>query len=147
MIARARREVARVPGGLRRARFVVGDVRSGPLPGAGYDLIVTNFLLDCFPADQLMAVVDRLAAAAGPAALWVVGDFVQPAAGWARRPARLALAGMYAFFRVVTGIPASRLVDPAPALRGAGFVSTAGWQRLGGFLASTLWRRPDTRSK
>jgi SAM-dependent methyltransferase len=141
MVALARREVARVPGGSSRVRFVVGDVRTDPLPGTGYDLLVTNFLLDCFPEDQLDLVVRRLAEAAAPETMWVVGDFEEPESGWKQLVARLALAGMYTFFRAVTRIPARTLVDPAPALRAAGFTLLLRRQRLGGFLVSMLWRR------
>jgi SAM-dependent methyltransferase len=142
MIALARREVARVPGGLPRVRFVVADVRTDPLPSAGYDLVVTNFLLDCFTADELAGVVRRLSEAAAPAALWVVGDFGLPESRWKRWAAQLALAGMYTFFRIVTRISAGELVDPKPALRQAGFTPVAQRQRLAGFLVSTLWERP-----
>ncbi len=141
MIAQARREVARVPGGLPRVRFIVGDVRTDPLPGSGYDLVVTNFLLDCFPADELAQVVRRLSTVAGPASHWAVADFAEPEHGWKRIPASLALAGMYAFFRHVTHISASELIDPAPALREAGFVPISQRKRLGGFLMSTIWQR------
>jgi SAM-dependent methyltransferase len=141
MVALARREVARVPGGPDRVRFHVADVRTDPLPAAGYDLVVTNFLLDCFPVDQLGRVVLRLSEVAAPTARWVVGDFAAPPGGWRRALARLALAGMYAFFRVATGIPAQALVDPGPMLAAAGFVPVSRRERLGGFLVSTLWRR------
>jgi SAM-dependent methyltransferase len=143
MIALARREVARVPGGPSRARFFVADVRTDPLPAPGYDLVVTNFLLDCFPADQLKQVVDRLAGGAGPDARWVVGDFAVPRGAVPRRAARWALAAMYAFFRAVTRIPAGELVDPGPALLAAGFVPVSRRERLAGFLVSTLWERGD----
>jgi SAM-dependent methyltransferase len=141
MIALARREVARVPGGSDRVRFLVADVRTDPLPAAGYDLVVTNFLLDCFPADQLKGVVQRLSRAAAPRARWVVGDFAEPAGRWRRAAARLVLAGMYAFFRAATGIPARRLVNPDPLLAAEGFVPLSRRERLGGFLVSTLWDR------
>ena len=143
MVALARREIARVPAALDRVRFAVADVRTDPLPGDGYDLVVTNFLLDCFPADQLARVVLRLSRAAGPIARWVVGDFAESPAGWRRAAARLALAGMYAFFRVTTGIPATRLVDPDPLLAVAGWVPVSRRERLGGFLVSTLWERRE----
>jgi hypothetical protein len=141
MVALARREAARVPGGPERARFHVADVRTDPLPASGYDVIVTNFLLDCFPVDQLGRVVLRLSEAAAPNARWVVGDFAEPPAGWRRALARVALAGMYAFFRLTTHIPAAALVDPGPMLAAAGFVPVSRRQRLGGFLVSTLWQR------
>ncbi len=142
MTARSRRRVCRLPGA-GRVRFVVADIRTAPLPAGGYDLIVTHFLLDCFPADELAAVVARLAAAARPGARWLVGDFAVPPGRWRGRAARLALAGMYAVFRAVAGLRAAELIDPAPLLAGRGFVPTADATRLGGFLRSRVWDRAE----
>ena len=126
-----------------RVRFAVGDIRRLPLPPGGYDLIVTNFLLDCFPPDQLAEVVAKLATAAAPNARWLVGDFAEPPGRWSGRAARLALAGMYAFFRVVARLPARRLTDPSPLLTARGFTPEAEATRLGGFLVARLWRRGE----
>ena len=130
-----------MPGGLSRVHFTVGDVREEPLPEAHFDLIVTNFLLDYFPADQLASVVRRIAVATSPNALWVVRDFQQPARGSRKVVTRLALAGMYAFLRFVTGIPVRMLVDSAPFIGASGLIQVSRRQRLGGFLVATLWRR------
>ena len=81
----------------------------------------------------------RAAEACAPGGVWIDGDFRLPAAGWERFAARLALAGMYAFFRLTTRIPTGRLTDPAPLLTAGGFrleVETA-WLR--GFLSARLW--------
>lgn len=139
MLAAARRRVRAVPGAVERVRFVAADARTDPLPGAGYDLVVTNFFLDCFRPAELAVVVARAAEACAPGALWVDGDFRLPAAGWERPVARLALAGMYAFFRLTTRIPAGRLTDPAPLLAAAGFRPEAEAKWLKGFLSSRLW--------
>ena len=124
-----------------RVRFVVADVRTDPLPGTGYDLIVTNFLLDCFPTDQLAGVIDRLANACAPNGRWLVGDFSMPASGWRRLAARVALTGMYLFFRITTRLPASQFVDPSPLLAARGFVPIVVASRMGGFLSARLWAR------
>jgi SAM-dependent methyltransferase len=133
MVALARRRI----GATDRVGFVVGDVRTDPLPGTGYDLIVTNFLLDCFPADQLAGVIGRLADICAPGGRWLVGDFAPPTAAWQR----FALAAMYLFFRAATDLPAKRLADPSPLLAARGFVPVAEATRLGGFLAARLWGR------
>ena len=141
MIALARRRVARVPGAAARARFVVADARTAAPPATGYDLVVTNFFLDCFrPADQA-AVVRRAAGACAAGARWVDGDFRLPAGGWARLAGRALLAGMYAFFRLTTRLPAGRLSDPAPLLAAEGFAPAAEVTRLRGFLSARLWVR------
>lgn len=138
MIALARRRIAALPDADSRVRFTIADVRSDPLPGTGYDLLVTNFVLDCFTPAELAGVIDRLTAVATPSARWVVGDFGVPAGRW--RPAGLiTLAGMYAFFRIVTGISASSLVNPSPLLTARGWVATGEATWLAGFLCSRLW--------
>ncbi len=141
MTALARRRTRFAAG---RMRFTVGDVRTAPLPTAGYDLVVTNFLLDCFPPDQLAGVVDKLAAAAGPGAAWLVGDFAVPPGRWRGRAGRLALAVMYAFFRLTARLPAAALADPTPLLSARGFVPAAEANWLGGFLVSRVWVRANT---
>ncbi|HEY1188916.1 MAG TPA: class I SAM-dependent methyltransferase [Gemmata sp.] len=141
MIALARDRLARVPGGSARARFVVADARTDPLPGAGYDLVVTNFFLDCFPRPDLEGIITRIAGACVPGALWVEGDFRVPPGGWERPVAKLLLAGMYAFFRLTARLPARELVDPAPLLAAAGFRQVAVVERLRGFLSARLWVR------
>jgi SAM-dependent methyltransferase len=143
MIALARRRVARIPGALNRVRFVVADARAGPLPATGYDLVVTNFFLDCFPPADLAPVIARTADACAPGAVWVDGDFRLPAAGPARPVARALLAAMYAFFRLTTRLPARRLTDPAPLLARAGFVLVDEVTRLRGFLSARLLQRHE----
>lgn len=139
MIALARERAARVPGGAGRARFVAADARTAALPARDYDLVVTNFFLDCFPRDELAGVVAKVAGACAPGALWAEGDFRLPPGRWERVAAKLALAGMYAFFRLATRLPARELIDPAPLLRGAGFRLLSERTRLRGFLSARLW--------
>lgn len=146
MLAAARRRAARVPGAVGRVRFVTADARTTPPPATGYDLIVTNFFLDCFRPAELAGVVARAAGASAPGALWVDGDFRLPPAGWPRAAAAVALAGMYAFFRLTTRIPAGRLADPAPALAAHGFRLCAETAWLRGFLSARLWANGPRRS-
>lgn len=141
MIALARERAARVTGGAGRARFFVADARTDSLPSSGYDLVVTNFFLDCFTRDELAGLVTKVAGACAPGALWVDGDFRLPAGGWERPAAKLALAGMYAFFRLATRLPARELLDPAPLLTAAGFRLLSEQTRLRGFLSARLWVR------
>lgn len=138
MVELARRRVADDG----RVRWHVEDARRLELQSSAFDLVVTNFWLDCFPAAELERLVPRLAGALAPGGRWLVGDYAMPQGGSVRRAAtRAALAGMYAAFRLTTRIPAGRLVDPAPLLRAAGLEAVRAESRLGGFLAATLWRR------
>jgi SAM-dependent methyltransferase len=141
MIALARRRVAGVRGAVGRVRFVVADARTDPLPTAGYDLVVTNFFLDCFNETDLAAVVRRVSAACAPAAVWVDGDFRLPRYGWARPVAWGLLSAMYAFFRLTTRLGAGHLTDPAPLLAAEGFGLAEEVARLRGFLTARVWVR------
>lgn len=125
-----------------RVAFVHADILNWTPPTAFYDLIFTPFVLDCFRPDELAAVVEKLAAAAAPAARWRVSDFHIPAAGPARWLARALLRFLYAFFREVARVPADHLTPPDDFLRCAGFV--LGERKLfrGGLLHSDLWIRP-----
>jgi SAM-dependent methyltransferase len=138
MAALARQRI----GDTSRVHFHVVDARLASFPVGSYDLIVTNFFLDCFGPHDLERLIPSLAATLEPGGRWVVGDFRLPARGWRRIAGRAALAAMYAFFRLATRLPAQQLVDPDPILRGAGLRLDAEKSRLGGFLSARLWVKP-----
>lgn len=140
MLERAR-GAAQCTGESTRVSFIHAALPEWEPEGAGFDLIVTHFFLDCFPEPLLSEVVARLAAAAKPDAHWLLSDFQIPARGAARLRARFVLALAYAFFRVTTRLPARRLVAPDDALTRNGFRlqrrSVTDW----GLLHSDVWRR------
>lgn len=141
MLARARAVWAKAGGEVERAQFVQTNLPAWEPPAGTFDLVVTHFFLDCFPADLLAAVVTRLAAGAGVNARWLLADFCVPARGIARWRARLALGAAYTFFRVATRLPARRLAPPEACLAAEGFQlvrrRTSDW----GLLHSDLWQR------
>ena len=143
MNALAKSRVEPVPGASGRVRFHRADARAFDLPRGIYDLAVTNFFLDCFPASELGPLVDRIADSLTPGGRWLVGDFARPARPIHRAPARVALAVMYACFRLETRIAAGSLVDPRPLLRARGLGVLGARRRLGGFLVSELWGQSD----
>jgi len=124
-----------------RVQFVHAELPDWPAPRGRFELIVTDFFLDCFPPGPLEAVVRHLAAAAAPAARWLVADFALPSRGLARLRARAVHALMYACFRRVTGLPARRLTEPDAFLRSAGFARTGRRESEWGLLRSDCWRR------
>ena len=146
MLALAHRRVAKIPGAANRVRFTRADVRSDPLPAAGYDLIVTNFFLDCFRSAELATVIRRVSDVCAPDAVWVDGDFRLPSSGWARPVAKLLLAAMYGFFRLTTRLPTGRLTDPAPLLAVEGFRLVEEESQLRGFLSARLLARGSNSS-
>lgn len=138
MLSLARKRVGVNAG---RVRFLEQDIASWIPPSGRYDLIVTHFFLDCFPADELRDIVGKLSRAATTNATWLFADFRVPGAGFARLHARAWLATMYRFFQYVAGIEAGELVDPSPFLCAERFVLVQEHLRRHGMLKSQLWRR------
>ncbi len=145
MVALAR---ARNPGA-GQVNFIQADIREVALPPGRYDLLVTHFLLDCFPAETLGAVVAKLARSATAEAHWLVADFYPPPRGWRRWQAQFLIAFMYRFFALAAGIEARTLVDYRPLLRAAGFALARSALSPNQMIRSECWRRAssDRRSK
>ena len=110
-------------------------------PDQAYDAIVTCFFLDCFTPDALAAVVGHLGACATENAVWLVSDFNVPSRGLARWRARAVHALMYAFFRIVTKLPARRLTPPDAELERQGFVLAGRHETEWGLLRADVWER------
>ncbi len=139
MIAEARSRLN--ASGLARVHFVQADALTWQPPQSTFDLVVTNFFLDCFCREELAALVSKIAASGTADARWLLADFREPERGWRRWRGRAALALMYGFFRVATGLSASQLTPPDEFLEAGGFRLTA--RRLANFefAHSDLWRR------
>lgn len=121
--------------------YIHADALNWTPTGEPYDLIVTNFFLDCFRADQLEQIISRLAAVTTPGANWLLADFQTPRAGLRRIRSRLMLGTMYAFFRTMTRLPAHKLTMPNPFLERAGFNLIDRVESEWGLLHSDWWRR------
>jgi tRNA (cmo5U34)-methyltransferase len=99
-------------------------------PEERFDVLVTFFVLDCFPLDTLSAALSRLNAARQPDAPWLLADFKLPVYWWQR----VLLQAMYLFFRLTTGLRANRLPNLSAALGALGLKA----QQVGTFFASTM---------
>jgi SAM-dependent methyltransferase len=142
MLELARQRIEReVPNGLNRVHFLQRDITSWSPPEDQFDLIVTHFVLDCFPENRVAAIMTKLSDAAAENATWLLADFCVPPGPFARRRTALWLAAMYGFFRITTGIEARELVDPSPLLRKEGFALEKEHLFRGGMIKSELWRR------
>ncbi len=141
MIALARRRLLKTHGSVERVRFILADARASFRSDARYDLIVTNFFLDCFPGDELGTLIERVASCCLPGALWLDGDFRLLPGRWTGVAARAILAGMYLFFALTTRLQARRLTDSAGFLAANGFTLVSEVSRLRGFLSSRVWRK------
>ena len=125
----------------RRVRFHHADAAGWQPPAVSYDLIVTHFFLDCFTDGELHPLVTRLAAFTAPGARWIVSEFRQPPDGLAAWHAFLWITGLYAFFRLATGLRARRLPNHASALAASGFRLERETVTRFGLLTSQAWRR------
>lgn len=143
MLDKARERLATVgDAACGRVRFVQGDIRTIEIPGEGYDLVVTNFFLDCLTHEEIDALVRRVTGVASATAQWWVADFAQPSGVLALR-SRAWLGLLYAFFGRVARQPVRRLVDPGPALRASGWRSCGRKLYRLGLLESCCWKRAN----
>ncbi len=139
MLDQARRNLARHKLTTARVAFIHADALHWSPPAASNDLIVTNFFLDCFRAEQVEQIVAHLATAATPEANWLLADFQLPPAGWRRLRSRLIIGSLYTFFRVMTQLPARKLTPPDLFLERAGFRLQRRRESEWGLLHSDWW--------
>jgi SAM-dependent methyltransferase len=105
------------------------------------DLIVTHFFLDCLTQPELDALAQRLAAQVNSGTLWLVSDFALPQVRLLQAVAAVYIRALYFAFRILTGLRVTHLPDTQSSLHGAGFIRTARYERLFGFLYTEIWRR------
>jgi ubiquinone/menaquinone biosynthesis C-methylase UbiE len=140
MLARARHRVI-AAGAADRVTFQHADVRRVVWPDAGYDAVVTMFVLDCFTPRDVDAIVAALARGVRPDGIWLFADFVLPERGWRRLHARFVVGLLYAFFRWTTGIEARELPPSEAAIAAQGFSPAERCDYRGGLIRSVRFRR------
>jgi len=128
----------------RRVTFHVEDLRQFTPRLASYDLVVTNFFLDCFPAAQIEAVVSRITSWTAPASYWMLADFAQAPGIASALYTRAVTGALYAIFRFTTGLHVKRLPPYCNALTYSGFRELREQRALGGLLHSSIWQRAQT---
>lgn len=141
MIRAARRELQRQGLDAARVNFVQQDALQWQPAQPDFDLVVTNFFLDCFRRDELVGLIAKIATATTPDACWLLADFRLPESGWQRWRARAVLGLMYGFFRLVTGLSATRLTAPDEFIAAAGFHRAQRRLVNFGLAHADLWRR------
>lgn len=139
MIAEARRQLTETD--LKRVVFEQADVLRWQPSHNDFDLIVTHFFLDCFQPGELRTLVADIAASTTANARWLLADFREAETGWRRWRARAVLAVMYGFFRVATGLSASRLTPPDTFLEANGFRLASRRLANFGLAHADLWQR------
>ena len=144
MLARAERRV-RAVATTENVQFEHANVRDIRLSDHAYDAVLTFFFLDCFRAEDVTRLVDRVQRSLRPGGLWLFADFAMPAGPWRRVRARLWLACLYQFFRWQTGIDAEILPPSEHILANAGVQRLAVQSLQGGFIRSVLLRKIRSR--
>lgn len=144
MLRRLRARAARL-GAEARLTTTCADIRIfTPVarhPEARCDLVATHFFLDCLTPQEADALAHRLRPHLAPGALWVVSEFEVSAAGPVRAAlSRLTIAGLYAAFRLLTGLRVRQIPPWRNSLTRAGFVCRSSRSWLGGLLVSELWQ-------
>lgn len=139
MIEEARRRLGESE--LDRVKFVPADALTWQPPHNTFDLVVTNFFLDCFRPEEIESLVTKIGVSATKDARWLLADFCEPETGWRKWRAKAVLALMYAFFRLATGLSASRLTPPDGFLRTGGFQLSARRLANFGLAHADLWQR------
>lgn len=120
-------------------------------PDGHFDLIVTNFLLDCLPKQEMEDAVMKLGRWASPQAEWWIAEFNMPVRGVARWRSRVILWLLYVFFGKLAGVAAREIHSSDEVLGLAGFACVARatwswhllkserWKREGASLPASLW--------
>jgi SAM-dependent methyltransferase len=129
---------------LRGIELIHADALEWKPPPHAFDLIVTNFFLDCFRPEQLNLLIPILAEAAIPQADWLLADFQLPAPEWRRLRAQIIHRLMYAFFRAVTRLSATALASPDAFLKATGFVLQSRQSSEWGLLHADRWTKGGT---
>lgn len=116
------------------ATYLHADILAWTPPPHCFDLIISNFFLDCFNPAQLNQAIEKISVASQPGASWLIADFQIAANGWKKLRSRATLALMYAFFRIATRLPAKKLVSPDRLLLKHGYTlrkrQTSEWDLL-----------------
>jgi len=130
MIDRAQAKVQ----GNKQVRFIHGTEQEIPTRKV-FDVIITNFYFDLFSEESLHLVVDKVKKHLSRNGAWLATDFVNT--GRIMHRAQLGL--MYAFFRVISNIEASRLPEWEDQMK-VHFTETGSATFRNGFIKSAIFQ-------
>ena len=119
--------------------FIHSDVFDWDFPKFKYDLVVTNFFLDCFTYPELTNLIEKVSLSLKPEGKLIYGDFNVPNSFCKKTLTSLLLFGMYLFFRIFTRISANSLHDTTSLLIENKFILKNEKYYLCYFLKSQLW--------
>lgn len=138
MIGLANARITSLPNS-SKVGFIHGDVFDWDFPKFKYDLVVTNFFLDCFTYSELTNLLQKVSLSLKPQGKLIYGDFSVPKSLFKKTLSSLLLFGMYLFFRIFTRISAKTLHDPTSLLIENNFILMNEKYYLWSFLKSQLW--------
>lgn len=138
MINLAKLRVALIPNNTEVV-FIHSDVFEWNFPENNYDLVVTNFFLDCFNFDELKTLINKISISLKPKGKLMYGDFNVPNSFFKKAITMPILGVMYLFFRITTGISTNKLIDPTLLLIENGFTLNYEKHQLGSFIKSQIW--------
>lgn len=110
-----------------------------PTGGTAYDLVATQFFLDCLTTKEVRQLVETLRPSLAPGAIWIVSEFAVPNGHYRRIAANAIISGLYAAFGLLTALTVRKLPDHQSALLDSGFELREQRDFLGGLLVSQLW--------
>ena len=125
---------------LRRVRFHVSDILEFEPRQKSYDLIVTNFFLDCFSNEEIPLVISHLRRWTRPGAQWIVSEFHEADGMIGRLWTRAVIRALYAAFRIATGLRVVQLPNYHQGLLAQNFSPRRAELAFGGLLCSSIWR-------
>lgn len=100
-----------------------------------FDVVVTHFYLDLFPASQLKNVVSTIKMGCAPSVKWFVSDFINTDVWWHK----LLLRTMYLFFGQFSHIKARKLEEWEMVLKEKGFELVDSKSFYNGFIKSAVF--------
>ncbi|MGH9678525.1 MAG: class I SAM-dependent methyltransferase [Candidatus Acidiferrales bacterium] len=140
MLRIAERRTARLGRNYRkRVQFFCGDVMTFVPPHRDYDLFATHFFLDCLTGEDVRRLLLKMLAWARPRAKWVVSEFRYSQSALGKLWTNALIRGLYAAFRVTTGLRVHRIPQHSSYFHFAGFRRQDCEIAAGGLLISELW--------
>ena len=111
-------------------------------PHDRFDVVITPFLLDLFPADRLTQLMQRLHATLVPGGLWLFADF------WAVEASppiwqKLLAKSMYLFFGFLSNVQARHLPDYGKHFSSFGLQELAHAEFYKGFVQAKVFIYPS----
>jgi ubiquinone/menaquinone biosynthesis C-methylase UbiE len=125
----------------RRVKFIHVDAMSQDFGENVFDLVVTNFFLDCFDESQLEVLISKLARSLKQGGQWMLADFCKPDKGWKRLRAVIIIKLMCVFFDIATQLRVNDLLSPDKILKKNGMQLLKRTRYEWDLLKADLWKK------